>query len=521
MPNETNSHSIDLETLKSFTDERLQQIVRPCREIDFAACESSLRQFVESSFEVLDPGVEFSNNWHLGYVCEHLEMVTEGEIKLLVINIPPAHMKSLMATVCWPVWTWMKWPESRWIFSSYSSELSTTHSLLRRRLIKSDWFQSQWADKFQLVGDQDRKTIFENNSKGYFMSTSTGGTTGGKHGDFLVIDDPINPELALSDLKRNDGNTHVKYMIKTRKRDPATSRAVLIMQRLHEDDPVAQIEKMVQKLGVSEKYKAICIPAVMPTKTIITFPKSGDIIEREENDILWPERFPRTELESIKETLGSFVYSAQYQQTPAPIEGGLVKYDWFKFFREPPGNILRCGWFWDTAIRDKKTSDWSVGVLMAKCENGYYILDIIRKKLLYPQLKTELETAFRGSNAHFAMVEDKSSGHQIVDELAKDVDFAILPFTPIGDKTQRLSLVSSLIEAGKLFLPLEHPKTRIFIDEFCFFPHGTHDDCVDAGVMGLSYFHLKKKIGKFRDSEQGLQQPPMAGRLGDRQYGSD
>ena len=140
---------------------------------------------------------------------------------------------------------------------------------------------------------------------------------------------------------------------------------------------------------------------------------------------------------------------------------------------------------------------------------------MIRKRLLYPQLKAEIITAYNSSEAQFIVVEDKASGQQIVQELKQTVNFPVLPFEPRGDKMQRLSLVTPAIEAGKFFFPLNHSLTRIFIDEFIFFPHGTHDDCVDSCVMGLSYFHLKKKIGKFRDTG-GSDKPPEAGAIGSR-----
>lgn len=146
----------------------------------------SLYEFFRSSWHVLEPGSELKLNWHLSLLAEYLELVSTGEIKRLLINIAPRHLKSTLCSICFPVWEWMSEPSYRYLFLSYSARLSTKHSLKRRTLIQSPWFQAKWGDKFFLSGDHNLKTEQENNFRGQMFSTSMGGTVMGEGGDRII-----------------------------------------------------------------------------------------------------------------------------------------------------------------------------------------------------------------------------------------------------------------------------------------------------------------------------------------------
>ena len=457
-------------------------------------------------------------------MCEHLELVSSGDIKNLVICVPPGHMKTLSVTVNWPVWTWLKNPETRWIFSSYSLDLSILHSIKRRRLIRSSWFQERWNDRFALVEDQERKSMFENEQGGWLMATSTSGTTGGKHGDFLIADDPINTEMGYSRSERERGNDHVEFLFSTRKRDQKDSRTVLIMQRVHHDDAVARIEKIQNKLakkGISvQDLEIISLPSIFTKKTNFSFPKTEKIIQKEPGDLLWEDKFGRMELNAIKEKFGQFKFEAQYQQNPTPEEGGLVHQSWWKYFTVRPRIFQKIGWYWDTASKIKTINDYSCGVLMGKADTGTYILNRIRKRLLYPDLKRELRNCLASTDATFIMVEEKSSGESLVPDLKKD-GLPIIGQMPKGDKIHRLSIVSPIIESGCVYLPEDATWVHDFIEEFNQFPMGAFDDQVDATVIGLTDLHLKKKAGSFSDLTETKNTLPMAGSLRGGLNGSD
>src|ERR1700686_2915012 len=152
----------------------------------------SLGYFVQLAWPIVEPGRIFVSGWHIDAIIEHLEAVTRGEIRNLLINVPPRHMKSLLVSVFWPAWEWIRFPERRWLYSSYGAQLSIRDSLKCRRLIESPWYQRLWGDRFALTSDQNTKGRFDNDRSGYRLSTSVGGAATGEGGDRIVCDDPHN-----------------------------------------------------------------------------------------------------------------------------------------------------------------------------------------------------------------------------------------------------------------------------------------------------------------------------------------
>ncbi len=162
----------------------------------------SLRLYVEWAWPVLEPATPFLPNWHIDLLSEYLEAVTAGDIRRLVINIPPRHGKSLLVSVLWPCWEWIQHPSTRWLFVSYSDQLASRHSLDRRRLLRSDWYRTRWGHQIRLTQDQHAKREFHNTRRGMMVATSVGGSITGKGGNRLVMDDPHNPLQAESDVQR-------------------------------------------------------------------------------------------------------------------------------------------------------------------------------------------------------------------------------------------------------------------------------------------------------------------------------
>ncbi len=155
-------------------------------DIDKELAQRSLSEYIRQAWHIVEPGNRYVPGWHIDAICEHLEAATRGEIRNLIINIPPRHMKSLITCVFWPTWLWTSRPETRWLFSSYGENLSIRDSIKCRRIIQSNWYQKNWGDTFQLTGDQNSKTRFENDKTGYRLATGVGGLGTGDGGDFLV-----------------------------------------------------------------------------------------------------------------------------------------------------------------------------------------------------------------------------------------------------------------------------------------------------------------------------------------------
>jgi len=216
--------------------------------------EPSLYEFVRQAWHVLEPSTEYVDGWHIRTMCEHLEAVSDGRIRDLLINVPPRHMKSLTASVFWPCWVWTKNPERRWLYCSYAQRLATRDSLKCRRLITSPWYQRNWGHVFRLMGDQNEKARFENDRTGYRLATSVHGSNTGEGADIIVCDDPHNIRERESEVKREAVLMWWDEVMSTRLNNPQTGARVIVMQRLHERDLSGHV---IEKGG----WDHLCLPA--------------------------------------------------------------------------------------------------------------------------------------------------------------------------------------------------------------------------------------------------------------------
>jgi hypothetical protein len=274
---------------------------------------------------VLEPQTPFVDGLHVRAVCDHLQAVSEGRIQHLIVNIPPGHAKSLITAVFWPAWVWIDHAEARWLFSSYREPLATRDSLRCRRLIESSWYQRRWGSRFQLSGDQNQKNRFENTATGYRVVVPMPAGTG-ERGDYTVVDDPHSVDQAESETERRAAVEWWNGSMATRLNDLTTGHRVVIMQRLHEADLTGDL---LRRGG----YEHLCLPAEFEPARRCTTAIGWSDPRTECGELLWPERVPQSALESLKITLGSYRYAAQYQQRPAPAEGGCFERRWWRFWR--------------------------------------------------------------------------------------------------------------------------------------------------------------------------------------------
>jgi hypothetical protein len=198
--------------------------------------ERRLLQFVKQAWRVLEPAREYIAGWHIEAICAHLEAVSAGTIPRLLIMMPPRHMKSLLVSVFWPCWEWIRHPERRWMYCSYAASLAIRDSLQCRRLVESPWYRERWGDRFVLTSDQNEKAKFENDRSGFRLALGVGGAATGEGGDRIVVDDPHNVREANSDATREATNQWWDQVMSTRLNDPRTGAQVIVMQRVHEND---------------------------------------------------------------------------------------------------------------------------------------------------------------------------------------------------------------------------------------------------------------------------------------------
>jgi predicted phage terminase large subunit-like protein len=489
--------------------------------IDRELATRSLRAFVEQAWRIVEPATPFVPGWHIYAIIDHLEAVSRGEIRNLLINVPPRHMKSLLVSVFWPTWEWIRSPERRWLFSSYASSLSMRDSLKCRRLIESPWYQAFWGDRYSLTIDQNTKSRFDNNRSGYRLSTSVGGTATGEGGDRIVCDDPHNVQEAESDSIRNGTLEWFDVVMSTRVNDPKTSAMVVVMQRCHQRDLSGHL---LDKGG----WEHLCLPAEYEGSKRITSIGFSDP-RTEHGELLWPDQFGPKEIADVKVSLGSYAAAGQLQQRPSPAGGGLIKPFWFHFWQapganlppvlvrmpdgtqrsviaEPIANVEEQVQSWDCSFKGLDTSDYVVGQLWGRAGSSFLLLDQVRGRMDFPatvQAVRALSKKWPGAIAK--LIEDKANGSAVIQMLTHEIS-GLIPVNPQGGKVPRAAAVSALIEAGNVYLPHpdQAPWVIALIEECAAFPFGAHDDQVDAMTQALLHWHMAppQTIIYFRDIVQ-------------------
>ena len=470
----------------------------PAAQAEIDACdrelaERSLAEFQRQAWHVIEGKHSYVHGWHIDAVCEHLEAVTRGEIHALLINMPPRHDKSICVSVAWPCWEWTFSPQTRWLYAAYFQGLSTRDSLKCRRLIQSPWYQRNWGHVFQLTGDQNAKVRFENDKTGCRLATSTGGVGTGEGGDRIVVDDPLSAKQAESEAHRQACIDWWDQSMSTRLNDPKTGAHVIVMQRLHENDLAGHV---LEEGG----YVHLCLPAEYEPGVWVYTGWGPPDPRQEEGDLLWPERFDRLTIDRLKVRLGSYGTAGQLQQRPTPDEGGIFKKAWFGVYDRPEAKYERIICSWDTAVSEKGTAAYSVGTVWGQSINHFDLLDVYRKQVEYPELKAAVLDLFAKWKPVAVLVEYKSSGQQIVQELRRGTRMPVIgKLVTDGGKEARAKLVSPLIEAGKVRLPRDAEWLAAYVREMTTFPNSTFADQVDSTTQALDYMADNSTLTSGRD----------------------
>lgn len=336
--------------------------------------ENDLGLFMREAWHVLEPATPFVPNWHIDAIAEHLEAVTEREIKKLVINIPPRMLKSLAVSVFWFCWEWTTKPWTKWLYSSYIEKLSVRDSLKCRNLIRSAWYQARWGHLFALSGDQNVKTRFDNTRSGFRIATSETGFATGEGGDTLVWDDPHNPKKAESAQTRDATLEWHDQTWSTRLNDPVNGAKVGIMQRLHEQDMTGHI------LATEDGWEHLMLPMRYdPKRSSVTVIGNNDP-RTEEGELLFAERFPEEAVRAIEKSLGPYGRAGQFQQSPTARKGGQFERAWFSLEQDiQRGSTLIRVRFWDKAGTEGAGA-YTAGVLIAirVTDGRVWVEDVVR-----------------------------------------------------------------------------------------------------------------------------------------------
>lgn len=489
-----------------------------------------LRRFV---WPVIEPATPYVHGWHIDAIAAHLEAVSAGEIRQLIVNIPPRTMKSTTVSVAWPTWEWLRvdepgvmGPHTRWMFASYAALLSTRDSLKSRRVIESPKYQRALAalydgtgrEPWKLTGDQNVKTKFENTATGFRMATSVGAAATGEGGDRIVADDPLNAMEAASEAVLASTDEWWSGAMSTRLNDPKTGAKVIVMQRLHENDTVG-----LELQRNADEWVHLCLPmrydpahpyawrgerlSEIVRPRLPAHLKNGDP-RTQDRELLIPDRMGDPEVDSIARRLGSYRASGQLQQLPAPAEGGIFQRKWWRYYvtaewanaHGRPDNAVIAPersemeyWLqsWDMAFKDEDAAtgepDYVVGQTWATRGAFKYLIWQRRAHLDFPATrKAVIDFGESFPAAYLKLIEDKANGPAIIAELRGKVP-GLLAVEPEGGKIARANAVSWMVEAGDVFIPhpLMYPWADDFVNECSSFPNGAHDDQVDAMTQAL------------------------------------
>ncbi len=456
-------------------------------QIDAEFARRSLREFVKQAWHVLEPQTVYVGSWHIDAICDHLEAVSRGEIKNLIINIPPGHCKSLLTCVFWPAWEWISKPYLRWLFSSYAAHLSIRDSIKTRQLIASEWYQNNFGRKYQLLKTNEQ--LITNDKNGFRYATSIGGVGTGERVHRAVNDDLLNATDARSEAMREQAIKHMKAMA-TRGVPSEPFGQLLIQQRLNELDPTGWA---IAQGG----WEQLILPAEFESnrraKTSIGFEDP----RQEDGELLWPALFDREKIDALKTALGRFDSAAQLQQRPSPEDGGIIRLDKLQFYTNLP-TLEFIVQSWDTAFKTGKENDYSVCTTWGVAQTGFYLLDRYKAKVEFPELKRMLMTlgnqTFYGLRVSTILVEDKASGQSLIQEMKRATRLPVKPIKVDVDKIARVNSITTTLETN-VFLPQDAPWLKDYLDNLLVFPNGAHDDDVDSTSQALIHLVLRRGRG--------------------------
>lgn len=452
--------------------------------------------FLEKSFYELNPETKFLRNWHIEVIAAELEACRRGETRRLIINLPPRSLKSHCATVAFPAWLLGHNPSAQIICASYGQDLANKHAIDCRALMASSFFRSMFSTR--LSPEKQAVQEFMTTQKGVRLATSIGGVLTGRGADTIIIDDPAKPEEALSETQRKFTNDWFDHTLYSRLNDKRTGCIIIVTQRLHEDDLVGHVMSQ-------GNWKLVRFPAIAEEDEsyVIQAPYGLRRFHRRSGEALHHKREPLEILENIRETQGEYNFSGQYQQAPAPLGGGMVKYGWFRTFNtnDLPSKFDFMLQSWDTANKPTQLADYSVCTTWGVREKHIYLLHVLRKRLDYPALKRAVSEQALAFQPTEILIEDKSSGTQLIQELVHEGVYGVRRYEPTMDKVMRLNSVTNIIENGFVHLPEKAEWLMEFIHELTSFPNGKFDDQTDSASQALDWIkqhYIGQEFGLFK-----------------------
>lgn len=446
-----------------------------------AVLRSDLASFIGKSFATVAPGVAYHPNWHIEAIAWHLQEVLAGRVRRLIITVPPRSLKSISASVAFPAFALGHDPSQRIIAVSYSSELAIKHANDCRALMHTSWYRHMFPAT-RIDRRKDSEVEFVTTRRGCRLSTSVGGTLTGRGGNLILIDDPLKAADAHSESKRDAVNTWFSNTLLSRLDDKRKGAIVIVMQRVHRNDLVGHLLDRN-----AAEWRVLSLPAVAETEHVVRLDERR-AFRRPIGHVLHAAREPLSVLEALKSDLGSDLFAAQYQQSPVPPGGAMIKRAWIR--REPLEVLRATGGrlvhSWDTASKAGESNDWSVCTVWRASPDGYRLIEVVRERLEYQDLKRRARQLALRDAPDVILIEDTGVGSALIADLRTE-GFAAVAIRPEADKITRLAVKAPLFESRRVIFPDRASWLTNLEAELFSFPHSRHDDQVDSISQALTW----------------------------------
>jgi predicted phage terminase large subunit-like protein len=452
-----------------------------------------LTSFIQRSFYEVNSQTVFVTSPHIEVMAERLEACRRGEIRRLIVNLPPRSLKSHTVSVAFVAWLLGHNPTSQIICASYGQDLADKHARDCRLLMASSFYRRLFP-RTRLSPDKQSVGEFMTTQQGSRLSTSVGGVLTGRGADIIILDDPLKPDEALSETRRSSVNDWYDNTLLTRLNSKQKGTIIIVMQRLHQDDLVGHV--MAQG-----NWDVLSFPAIAQEDEIhlISTPFGRRRFERKAGEALEPNREPLRVLEGIRRTIGEYNYASQYQQEPIPLGGAILRTEWLKRYdgSDLPESFNCILQSWDTANKSGELNDFSVCTTWGAAGDRYYLLSVFRQRLNYPELKRAVKEQARFHSADIILIEDKASGTQLIQDLEAEGIYGVQPYAPPpgSDKILRLHAQTAEFESGRARVPQSAPWLDEYLRELTAFPGSKYDDQVDSTTQAIE--HLKANRGSY------------------------
>lgn len=464
----------------------LEGAPQPLTPGQIVARDISLRDFVKACWHIIEPNTRLAWSWALDAMCDHVEALLTGKLGKtnLIITVPPGAMKSTIVSVATPAWQWINRPQWRAIHASGNFQVSVRDSLRCRAILDSAWYRNRFGISWQFASDQNLKSYYANSASGFRSAVSSGSKITGSRADSLFVDDALDAADAYSDNARTTVIDWWRQAFANRLNDAQTGTRCIIQQRLHPEDLVGWI-----LASEPDQWEVLTIPMEWEESRRFTTSLGWSDPRTEDGALMFPQRFPASVVASERVRLGESGYAGQHQQRPFNASGEVFKTGALQWWnREAPlPTFSRVVMSCDTAFKTKEESDYSVACILGQFDKGIFILDVVRGRWGFPQLKATMEQLGEKWRPTAVLIEDAASGQSLIQEFQKNTAFPIKPVRPDGDKLSRAHTIVPRWEAGRCYALEGASFLPDFLAELHSFPKSVHDDQVDAFVQGVRY----------------------------------